>query len=222
MWFQEAPRNDPLAVSHCHVTEPDSPQSSEEPEQPSPVSVLEPPFEEVSGSECFESVSAGLQGSFKYSITYCSFTLYLASFIILPNIRADNGLGWLSSFCLIGLNFLPVLDSFPKVVGLVKISNLFSIEARPWLLIQSPLDKPSLALLVCLSPLNSCQFFFFFPFLLATLGARTHTHTHAHVPYQLSQSPRQLFSVCCHHALSMPDKCISLSFLFPLVSGSYF
>lgn len=190
-------------MSHCHVTEPDSPQSSKEPEQPSPVSVLEPPFEEVSGSECFESVSAGLQGSFIYSITYCSFTLYLASFIILPNIRADNGLGWLSSFCLIGLNFLPVLDSFPKVVGLVKISNLFSIEARPWLLIQSPLDKPSLALLVCLSPLNSSQFFFFF-FVFWLHWGLEHTHTHPHL-YPLPAKPNpettlfSLLSPCIVH-----------------------
>ncbi|XP_074275106.1 uncharacterized protein LOC141599100 isoform X2 [Silene latifolia] len=46
------------------ATQPESSASSKESEQPSPVSVLEPPFvEEVSsGSECFERVSAGLHG----------------------------------------------------------------------------------------------------------------------------------------------------------------
>lgn len=37
--------------------------NQQEPEQPSPVSVLEPPNEaELSTSECFESISAGLHG----------------------------------------------------------------------------------------------------------------------------------------------------------------
>ncbi|KAL6011225.1 hypothetical protein ACLOJK_001670 [Asimina triloba] len=49
--------------SHSHTTEPESPESPKEAEQPSPVSVLEPAFEvETSSSECFERVSADLHG----------------------------------------------------------------------------------------------------------------------------------------------------------------
>lgn len=49
------------------MPEPESPSSSKEAEQPSPVSVLEPTFPEdlSSGSECFERVSADLQGEQK-------------------------------------------------------------------------------------------------------------------------------------------------------------
>lgn len=40
-------------------------------EQPSPVSILEPPFEEeFSSSECFEKISAGLDGEFSFSATH--------------------------------------------------------------------------------------------------------------------------------------------------------
>lgn len=48
----------------CAGTQPESPASSKESEQPSPVSVLEPAFVEdiSSGSECFERVSADLHG----------------------------------------------------------------------------------------------------------------------------------------------------------------
>ncbi|KAL6011222.1 hypothetical protein ACLOJK_001667 [Asimina triloba] len=51
------------AESHSHTTEPESPESPKEAEQPIPVSVLEPAFEvETSSSECFERVSADLHG----------------------------------------------------------------------------------------------------------------------------------------------------------------
>lgn len=48
----------------CAATHAESSASSKESEQPSPVSVLEPPFVEdiSSGSECFERVSAELHG----------------------------------------------------------------------------------------------------------------------------------------------------------------
>ncbi|OVA18260.1 Protein of unknown function DUF3741 [Macleaya cordata] len=61
---EEAPEESLHTSSHCLATEPESPRSSKEAEQPSPVSVLEPPFvDEVSpDSDCFESVSADLQG----------------------------------------------------------------------------------------------------------------------------------------------------------------
>lgn len=51
-------------VNHSSVPEPQSRESSKEGEQPSPVSVLEAFDDGVSSSsECFESVSADLQGS---------------------------------------------------------------------------------------------------------------------------------------------------------------
>lgn len=50
-------------TSHFLVAEPQSPQCSKEAEQPSPISVLEPPYEaEISSSDCFERVSAELHG----------------------------------------------------------------------------------------------------------------------------------------------------------------
>ncbi|KAL0724937.1 hypothetical protein Bca4012_039536 [Brassica carinata] len=51
-------------VSHSSVPEPESRESSKEGDQPSPVSVLEASFDDdvSSSSECFESVSADLQG----------------------------------------------------------------------------------------------------------------------------------------------------------------
>ncbi|XP_077213118.1 uncharacterized protein LOC143848155 isoform X2 [Tasmannia lanceolata] len=61
--MEETSVDDLEVGSHCHVTEPESPQSSKETEQPSPVSVLEPLFEvEVSSPECFERLSADLHG----------------------------------------------------------------------------------------------------------------------------------------------------------------
>ncbi|XP_043720420.1 uncharacterized protein LOC122667976 [Telopea speciosissima] len=53
-----------LLSANYSLPEPESPASSKEVDQPSPVSVLEPPFEEdiSSGSECFERVSADLNG----------------------------------------------------------------------------------------------------------------------------------------------------------------
>ncbi|XP_077216839.1 uncharacterized protein LOC143851334 [Tasmannia lanceolata] len=61
--MEETLADNPEVGSHCHVAEPESPQSSKEAEQPSPVSVLEPLSEvEVSSSECFERVSADLHG----------------------------------------------------------------------------------------------------------------------------------------------------------------
>ncbi|KAF2609510.1 hypothetical protein F2Q68_00044860 [Brassica cretica] len=53
-------------VNHSSVPEPQSRESSKEGDQPSPVSVLEASFDDdevSSSSECFESVSADLQGS---------------------------------------------------------------------------------------------------------------------------------------------------------------
>ena len=53
-------------VNHSSVPEPQSRESSKEGDQPSPVSVLEASFGDddvSSSSECFESVSADLQGS---------------------------------------------------------------------------------------------------------------------------------------------------------------
>ena len=52
-------------VNHSLVPEPQSRESSKEGDQPSPVSVLEASFDDdvSSSSECFESVSADLQGS---------------------------------------------------------------------------------------------------------------------------------------------------------------
>ena len=61
-------------VNHSSVPEPQSRESSKEGDQPSPVSVLEASFDDdevSSSSECFESVSADLQGS--QSINACSF-----------------------------------------------------------------------------------------------------------------------------------------------------
>ncbi|KAI4319531.1 hypothetical protein MLD38_033118 [Melastoma candidum] len=57
-----APENSPVAAHHSNP-QPDS-SSSKEVDQPSPVSVLEVPFSDdiSSGSECFESLSADLQG----------------------------------------------------------------------------------------------------------------------------------------------------------------
>lgn len=51
-----------VLVSDHNLTEFGSPVSSKEAEQPSPVSVLECPSEEISSSGCFESVSADLKG----------------------------------------------------------------------------------------------------------------------------------------------------------------
>lgn len=63
LYNQETSLNEHELESDRHVVEPVSPRSSKEPEQPSPVSVLEPPNEaELSSSECFESISAGLHG----------------------------------------------------------------------------------------------------------------------------------------------------------------
>lgn len=67
-------------VSHSLVPEPQSRESSKEGDQPSPVSVLEASFDDdaSSGSECFESVSADLQGnqSMLVSIEYiCIFKI---------------------------------------------------------------------------------------------------------------------------------------------------
>ncbi|KAF8396725.1 hypothetical protein HHK36_018354 [Tetracentron sinense] len=64
---QETSIGHPVEVSiplHCAVPEPESPASCKEADHRSPVSVLEPPFvEEISsGSECFDRVSADLQG----------------------------------------------------------------------------------------------------------------------------------------------------------------
>lgn len=52
-------------MNHSSVPEPQSRESSKEGDQPSPVSVLEASFDDdvSSSSECFESVSADLQGS---------------------------------------------------------------------------------------------------------------------------------------------------------------
>lgn len=52
-------------VNQSSVPEPQSRESSKEGDQPSPVSVLEASFDDdvSSSSECFESVSADLQGS---------------------------------------------------------------------------------------------------------------------------------------------------------------
>ncbi|CAL5420079.1 unnamed protein product [Camellia sinensis] len=59
----EPSKEDPVPLQ-CPVPEPPSPGSSKDADHPSPVSVLEIPFtEEISsGSECFERVSADLQG----------------------------------------------------------------------------------------------------------------------------------------------------------------
>ncbi|THG20436.1 hypothetical protein TEA_009295 [Camellia sinensis var. sinensis] len=59
----EPSKEDPVPL-RCPVPEPPSPGSSKDADHPSPVSVLEIPFtEEISsGSECFERVSADLQG----------------------------------------------------------------------------------------------------------------------------------------------------------------
>lgn len=50
---------------HCPVSELESRSISKEAEQPSPVSVIEAPFTDdlSSGSECFESISADLNGN---------------------------------------------------------------------------------------------------------------------------------------------------------------
>ncbi|KAH0928633.1 hypothetical protein HID58_014360, partial [Brassica napus] len=57
-------RMPPEDVNHSSVPEPQSRESSKEGDQPSPVSVLEASFDDdvSSSSECFESVSADLQG----------------------------------------------------------------------------------------------------------------------------------------------------------------
>ncbi|KAJ0962280.1 hypothetical protein J5N97_030108 [Dioscorea zingiberensis] len=52
---------EPILPSDCNLTESGSPVSSNEAGQPSPVSVLEHPSEEISSSGCFESVSADLK-----------------------------------------------------------------------------------------------------------------------------------------------------------------
>ncbi|PIA38881.1 hypothetical protein AQUCO_02700231v1 [Aquilegia coerulea] len=65
------PENTPLGpsegssiFSHCAITEVESPASSKEAGQPSPISVLEPPFveESSSSSDSFEKISADLHG----------------------------------------------------------------------------------------------------------------------------------------------------------------
>lgn len=68
MIFQEPPVQAPEEGSvplHHSVPGLESPASSKETDQPSPVSVLEVPFiDDVSScSECFESISADLQGT---------------------------------------------------------------------------------------------------------------------------------------------------------------
>ncbi|XP_042511282.1 uncharacterized protein LOC122086501 isoform X2 [Macadamia integrifolia] len=65
--LKEAPdqsTEEALLSANCSLPEPESPASSKEVDQPSPVSVLELPFVEdmSSGSECFERVSADLNG----------------------------------------------------------------------------------------------------------------------------------------------------------------
>lgn len=64
---KEPSKEGSVSLSHT-VHEPESPASSKEAEQPSPVSVLEAPFPDdlSSGSECFGSLSADLQGNFIY------------------------------------------------------------------------------------------------------------------------------------------------------------
>lgn len=66
MIFQEEPSVESPAPSHKCIAALESTASSKEADQPSPVSVLEPVFGDdlSSSSECFESVSADLQGSF--------------------------------------------------------------------------------------------------------------------------------------------------------------
>lgn len=61
---EEAPKESLRTTSNCPITESESPRSSKEVEQPSPVSILEPPFvdETSPDSDCFGSVSADLQG----------------------------------------------------------------------------------------------------------------------------------------------------------------
>ncbi|KAM0948220.1 hypothetical protein DsansV1_C07g0076001 [Dioscorea sansibarensis] len=54
-------QTEPILPSDHNLTELGSPVSSKEAEQPSPVSVLECPSEEISSSGCFESVSADLK-----------------------------------------------------------------------------------------------------------------------------------------------------------------
>lgn len=65
MIFQEGPSVESPVPSHKSVAALESP-SSKEADQPSPVSVLEPAFGDYlsSSSECFENVSADLQGIF--------------------------------------------------------------------------------------------------------------------------------------------------------------
>ena len=54
------------------VAEVETPASSKEADQPSPVSVLETPFPDdlSSGSECFEGLNADLNGNLKNCIVY--------------------------------------------------------------------------------------------------------------------------------------------------------
>ena len=57
---------------HPPVAEVETPASLKEADQPSPVSVLETPFPDdlSSGSECFESLSADLNGNLKNCLVY--------------------------------------------------------------------------------------------------------------------------------------------------------
>lgn len=65
MTFQEELSAASPVLLHKSVPALESPATSKEADQPSPVSVLEPAFGDdlSSCSECFESVSADLQGS---------------------------------------------------------------------------------------------------------------------------------------------------------------
>lgn len=65
----------------CAASHAESPASSKEPEQPSPISVLEAPFVEdvSSGSECFERVSAELHGENLYVVPNSLHTIYISS-----------------------------------------------------------------------------------------------------------------------------------------------
>lgn len=70
--FQEPlnkPPDEGSAPEKHSVAELESPASSKQADQPSPVSVLETPFPDdlSSSSECFESLSADLQGIWKAS-----------------------------------------------------------------------------------------------------------------------------------------------------------
>ena len=73
MIFQEEPSVASPVLLHKSVPALESPATSKEADQPSPVSVLEPAFGDdlSSCSECFESVSADLQGSWLF-ILYVS------------------------------------------------------------------------------------------------------------------------------------------------------